>query len=95
MALIFLNRYLDIAEAIEDGLPHMHLEQLQGRNLPGKVPLPQKQSLSATQRAEVSTTFVMDYNALGRSATLLLFLAVEGLWLGYFWWLLCDRCANG
>ncbi|BDA43674.1 Intraflagellar transport protein 172 homolog [Coccomyxa sp. Obi] len=53
MALIFLNRYLDIAEAIEDGLPHMHLEQVQGGNLPGKLPLPQKQSLTGTQRAEV------------------------------------------
>ncbi|CAL8468379.1 g7919 [Coccomyxa elongata] len=53
MALTFLNRYLDIAEAIEDGLPHMQLEQLQGGNLPGKLPLPQKQSLSSTQRAEV------------------------------------------
>lgn len=53
MALIVLNRYLDIAEAIEDGLPHMHLEQVQGGNLPGKLPLPQNQSLTVTQRAEV------------------------------------------
>ena len=53
MALIFFNRYLDIAEAIEDGDPHMQVEQVQGGNLPGKLPLPQKQSLSEAQRAEV------------------------------------------
>ncbi len=54
MALLFLNRFLDIAEAIEDGLAGIKLGPIQGADLPGHTPLPQKHSLSERQKDEVT-----------------------------------------
>lgn len=54
MALIFLNRFLDIAEAIDDGLAGIKLGPIQGADLPGHTPLPQKHSLSKRQKDEVT-----------------------------------------
>lgn len=54
MALIFLNRYLDIAEAIEDGLTHIDLRPIQGASVPNRIPLLRKQSIGTRLKDEVT-----------------------------------------
>lgn len=53
MALLFLNRYLDIMEAIEDALTHVDLGPIQEADVPSRIPLPRKHTLPGRLRDEV------------------------------------------
>merc|ERR1712070_203131 len=54
MAFVFLNRYLDLSEAIEEGdLSGLDNTDFAGTDVPYEVPLPQDQFLSDEKREEV------------------------------------------
>lgn len=49
MAFVFLNRYLDLVEAIEEGsLDMLDNTDLQDTDIPVEVPLPEKAYLSVS-----------------------------------------------
>ncbi|XP_014675210.1 PREDICTED: intraflagellar transport protein 172 homolog [Priapulus caudatus] len=53
MAFVFLNRYLDLVEAIEDGsLDMMDNSDFQDTDIPFEIPLPEKPYLPETQHEE-------------------------------------------
>ncbi|XP_071116630.1 intraflagellar transport protein 172 homolog isoform X1 [Haliotis cracherodii] len=54
MAFVFLNRYLDIAEAIEEGtLDMLDHSDFQDTDIPFEIPLPEKPYLSSGQHEEL------------------------------------------
>eukprot|EP00051_Salpingoeca_urceolata_P019102 m.274557 g.274557 ORF g.274557 m.274557 type:complete len:1824 (+) comp19348_c0_seq8:278-5749(+) len=54
MAFVFLNRYLDLCEAIEDGtLSALDNTEFVGTDVPFEVPLPQSVCLTEEQREEI------------------------------------------
>ena len=54
MALLWMNRFLDVAEAIEDGEhAEIDLGHMAGVDLPGRVRVPKQPSVSAGHHEEV------------------------------------------
>lgn len=60
MAFVFLNRYLDLVEAIEEGsLDMLDNTDLQETDIPVEVPLPEKAFLNVSQHCFYDTTLTL------------------------------------